>query len=131
MKNCKKLLLLFVLLGVTVMLSGCSNFSSVKKAMTNDGWEYVEKEDANSQKITAELSEGNISVTVHTFKKGILGFAVVLEFGSTKDLEKAFSEEGSATLKGLITDFQKSEYVNGNCVLITLSPDALSSFKKA
>ncbi|MBQ5801191.1 MAG: hypothetical protein IIW20_04825, partial [Clostridia bacterium] len=91
-----------------------------------NGYTYVElDEDDNTVKtLTAELEEGEISCTVHMFSKNgtlLPSIALVLEFGSDKELMKAFAEDGSETLKGLIKDAQNSEYVNGNCVLFPIS----------
>jgi hypothetical protein len=46
---------------------------------------------------------------------------MILEFKSDKELAKAFAEDGSETLKGMIKDAQNSEYVRDNCVLIALT----------
>ena len=54
-------------------------------------------------------------------------WAFVLEFKSDAELQKAFEENGSATLKGLITDAQNSDYVNGNCILL---PSILDNSEK-
>ena len=119
---------------VCVMLLAClvscgSAFGKIKKNFEDAGYTY-QSEDANgdstAKTITAELEEGNLDCTVHVFKgdKGFLGtdvYAMVLEFKSDKELAKAFSEEGSETLKGMIKDAQNSEYVRDNCVLIALT----------
>lgn len=118
---------------VCVMLLAClvscgSAFGKIKKNFEDAGYTY-QSEDANgdstAKTITAELEEGNLDCTVHVFKgEGALGipvYAMVLEFKSDKELAKAFSEEGSETLKGMIKDAQNSEYVRDNCVLIALT----------
>ncbi len=114
-----------------------STFNSIKKNFEKEGYTYVESgDDATANTIAAELEDGELSCTVHVFKNeggflaSLLGSAVVLEFESDKALAKAFEEDGSATLKGLIKDAQESEYVNGNCVLITINPEALEIFNK-
>jgi len=119
---------------VCVMLLAClvscgSAFGKIKKNFEDAGYTYVSEDaDGNStaKTITAELEDGNLDCTVHVFKgdKGFLGtdvYAMVLEFKSDKELAKAFSEEGSETLKGMIKDAQNSEYVRDNCVLIALT----------
>lgn len=118
---------------VCVMLLAClvscgSAFGKIKKNFEDAGYIY-QSEDANgdstAKTITAELEEGNLDCTVHVFKGegafGIPVYAMVLEFKSDKELAKAFSEEGSETLKGMIKDAQNSEYVRDNCVLIALT----------
>ena len=74
----------------------------------------------------AELEEGEVSVTVHVFKKSdsILNYAIILEFGSKGDIEKSLEE--SETLKGFVKDIQKSSLVRDNCVLIPLGLEASS-----
>jgi ABC-type molybdate transport system substrate-binding protein len=118
---------------VCVMLLAClvscgSAFGKIKKNFEDAGYTY-QSEDANgdstAKTITAELEEGNLDCTVHVFKgEGAFGvpvYAMVLEFKSDKELAKAFAEEGSETLKGLIKDAQNSEYVRDNCVLVALT----------
>ena len=56
-----------------------------------------------------------------------LSTAIVWEFSSSSDLMAAIEE--SETLKGLIKDAQNSDYVNGNCVLTTINPEAVEIFK--
>lgn len=122
-----------LLVAVTIMLVSCSSFNKIKGNFEDAGYKLVEN-DEQTNKITAELEEGNISCTAHLFQKeadlGDLGSivgdlvkynALVLEFNSDADLEKALSEDGSATLKGFVQDLQKSELVNGNCLLVPLS----------
>lgn len=131
MKKMTKLLAvaLVAIMLLTTLVSCGSAFGKIKKNFEEAGYTYVSKDaDGNStaQTITAELEEGNLNCTVHVFKgdKGFLGadvYAMVLEFKSDKELAKAFSEEGSETLKGMIKDAQNSEYVRDNCVLIALT----------
>jgi hypothetical protein len=63
--------------------------------------------------------------------ESLLKTVVVLEFESDDDLTKAIAEDGSETLKGLLKDVQKSEYVNGNCLLVTIDPTAKEIFSRA
>lgn len=113
---------------LTTLVSCGSAFGKIKKNFEDAGYTYIsESDDGTAKTIAAELKEGNLECTVHFFKgegKGLLGvdvFAMVLEFSSDKELAKAFEENGSATLKGLIKDAQESEYVRDNCVLIALT----------
>lgn len=132
MKTMTKLMA-FALVAVmllTSLVSCGSAFGKIKKNFENAGYTYVSEDangDSTAKTITAELEKGNLDCTVHMFKgenKGLLGadvYAMVLEFKSDKELAKAFSEEGSETLKGMIKDAQNSEYVRDNCVLIALT----------
>lgn len=113
---------------LTTLVSCGSSFGKIKKNFEDAGYTYIsESDDGTAKTIAAELKEGNLECTVHFFKgegKGLLGvdvFAMVLEFSSDKELAKAFEENGSATLKGLIKDAQESEYVRDNCVLVALT----------
>lgn len=130
MKKMTKLLAiaLVAIMLLTTLVSCGSAFGKIKKNFEDAGYTY-QSEDANgdstAKTITAELEEGNLDCTVHVFKGegafGIPVYAMVLEFKSDKELAKAFSEEGSETLKGMIKDAQNSEYVRDNCVLIALT----------
>ena len=138
MKNLTKIIS-FVLLSVMVLsLVSCASFSGIKSNFEKHGYVYVENGEDNSlfTKINEELQSGEIPCTFHLFKyegtdededKGFLGglldditnavdYCGVIEFGSSKELEAAL--EKSAALSGLVKDAQKSEFVNGNCVLI-------------
>ncbi len=133
-----------VLLLVTmifVMVSCGSSFGTIKKNFTDAGYTYVQSsEDSKALTVTAELEKSSISCTAHFFKTtdAVTGlvpvYCMVLEFGSSEDLQKAISEDGSATLRGMITDAQKSRYVRGNCILVPLSltkvDDMINTFNK-
>ena len=113
---------------LTTLVSCGSSLGKIKKNFEDAGYTYISESDNGTAKtIAAELKEGNLECTVHFFKgegKGLLGvdvFAMVLEFKSDKERAKAFEENGSATLKGLIKDAQESEYVRDNCVLVALT----------
>ena len=133
-KTVKIVSMAFLLVAVTVILVSCSSFNKIKGNFEDAGYKLVENDDETNN-ITAELENGNISCTAHLFQKdadlgdldSIVGNlvkynALVLEFKSDADLEKALSEDGSETLKGLVKDIQKSKLVNGNCLLVPLSP---------
>ena len=130
MKKMTKLLALALVavMLLTTLVSCGSSFGKIKKNFEDAGYTYIsENDDSKAKTIAAELEEGNLECTVHFFKgdgKGLLGvdvFAMVLEFKSDKELAKAFAEDGSETLKGMIKDAQNSEYVRDNCVLIALT----------
>ena len=135
--------LLAVMVLSCVACSGGSSFGKIKADFEANGYVYVENDEGSSifDAFTADLEEGEISCTLHLFKaetkkeddddgdKSIfdqIGDAVgdimnavdycgVIEFASDKELKKALEE--SETLKGMISDAQKSDVVNGNCVL--------------
>ena len=130
MKLFKKLLLMFIVTLFTLGLTACSKFGSIKREFKEEGWEYIQNEDGGSivKAIVAELENGELTINVHVFKKG-LSSAVVIEFGSSKELYKAI--DSSETLKGFLKDIQDSDYVNDNCVLLTLNEKALDIFEDA
>lgn len=133
-KTVKIVSMALLLVAVMVMLVSCSSFKKIKGNFEDAGYTLVENND-EANTITAELEEGNISCTAHLFqKKGdLLTYnALILEFKSDEDLNKALSE--SETLKGLVKDLQNSELVNGNCLLVPLSllkaEEMIDIFKK-
>ena len=133
-KTVKIVSMALLLVAVMVMLVSCSSFKKIKGNFEDAGYTLVENND-EANTITAELEEGNISCTAHLFqKKGdLLTYnALILEFKSDEDLNKALSE--SETLKGLVKDLQNSELINGNCLLVPLSllkaEEMIDIFKK-
>jgi hypothetical protein len=117
-------ILAFVLLSVMVLsLVACSTYGAILKNFEEAGYTEIKDDDNSSVKtITAELEKGDLTCDVHFLRKedGILNTrnVIILEFSSEKELLEAVEE--SETLKGLIKDAQKSEFVNGNCVLLPL-----------
>lgn len=133
MKNAIKVLALSMVVVLSVlMLVSCSSYGKIESAFKKADYTLKGEETG-----TIETEDGVITYTIHTFQKegeGLLGgitqalsTAVVWEFSSSADLAAALEE--SETLKGIIKDLQNSDYVNGNCVLTTVNPDALEIFK--
>lgn len=118
--------LLAVMLLLTLVSCG-SAFGKIKKNFEDAEYTYVsEDDDGNStaKAIAGELEGGEFNCTFHFFKKDGLIFdkyCMVLEFESDKELKKALEDDGSSTLKGIISDIQESKLVRDNCVLIPLS----------
>ena len=133
MKNLIKVLALSMVVVLSVlMLVSCSSYGKIESAFKKADYTLKGEETG-----TIKTENGVITYTIHTFQKegeGLLGgltqalsTAVVWEFSSSADLAAALEE--SETLKGIIKDLQNSDYVNGNCVLTTVNPDALEIFK--
>ena len=133
MKNVIKVLALSMVVVLSVlMLVSCSSYGKIESAFKKADYTLKGEETG-----TIKTENGVITYTIHTFQKegeGLLGgltqalsTAVVWEFSSSADLAAALEE--SETLKGIIKDLQNSDYVNGNCVLTTVNPDALEIFK--
>lgn len=132
----KKLIkvLAVALVGALAVLSlaacGSSTYGKIKSAFEKEG--YKESEDFKSimAPIEKQLEDADLSVTIHILGKDITKVAMILEFKSSKELDKQLSD--NETLKGMIKDAQKSNLVNGNCLLIpTLSSEIMDIFKNA
>lgn len=113
----------FMMLAVMLVsaLASCSSYGKISKNFEEAGYSEVEF-DEDTNKITAELKEAEISCTAHLWQKkeyGITFNALVLEFGSEGDIDEAINE--SETIKGFLKDLQQSEFVRDNCLLVPLS----------
>lgn len=117
----KKVLSLLVLSFFVFTLVGCSNFNGIKDDFIDAGYTYDEEANQDIQDLITEFEEKNITVTPHLFKK-TLNLAIILEFKSIKEMNEQISE--SETLKGLLKDIQKSDFVRGNCLLIPIGINA-------
>lgn len=113
----KRVFILAVSLFTLIILAGCTSFYGIKSDFEKAGYTYSEEAKQYIDDVMNEFEEKEIIVTPHVFTKG-LNIAIILEFESTKELEEQI--ENSETLKGLLKDFQKSDFVRGNCVLIPI-----------
>ena len=114
-----------------LLFTGCSSFGAIKKAFEGAEYKYSQNVSASYSYLTDEAEEMGISVTMHSFTKG-LNLAIVIEFGSTKDLLQYVAE--SEELKTLIKDLNETDFVNMNCVLVPvgLNPsEMIELFKNA
>ena len=135
------LAMLLVLASVLTLASCGSTFGTIKANFEKAGYEL--KADAEK---TIELTtdDGKLSVTVHTFQlkkqetgsglgdliggiASLASTAIVYEFGSDADLAKALAE--NEDVMNAIKDAQESDLVNGNCLLMTINPEAVEIFK--
>ena len=73
------------------------------------------------------LDEQGANVCHVHFASKTASHALIFEFNSTKDMEEQINK--SETLKGIIKDLQKSDLVNGNCCIVSISPEALKIFR--
>lgn len=132
---------LFAALLATLVLSlvSCSSYNGIEKNFTKNGYSVVDlSEESNStaNTIVTDLDDMEVSFTTHLLKKDgtIGGFVLILEFSASEDIDKVLDEEGSETLRGLLKDMQKSDYVNGNCLLVPLTllyvDEAVELFKQ-
>lgn len=132
----KSLFLTCVTLLVAMMLlfCGCSTYGSVKSAFEREGYTESENIEAYQDKIYDALnakSEEEVDkiCKVHLLVKDTIKVALILEFDSNDKMNEQINE--SDTLKGLIKDAQKSDYVSGTCILLFYTPltDGLNIFK--
>lgn len=125
---------MLLLLTMVLSLASCSSFGTIKGNFEKAGYELDSKAEST---LSLKTNDGEVSVTVHKFNKksdgGVLdsivsavSTAIVYEFGSDADLQKAMSE--NEKLMDTFKEAQKSDYINGNCVLMTLNPDAVKIF---
>ena len=131
-KTVKFIALMTALVLCALALVSCSSFSSIKSNFEKYGYTLSENSETGSFAVDGK----ELSYTIHTFKKegeGILGgitsalsTAIVWEFASNADLNTAIEE--NEQIKALLSDAEKSRFVNGNCILMTINPDAVKIF---
>ena len=132
--------LALVLATLVVLLVSCAtSFGGIRANFEKHNYELKSSEPGK-----IEYDGKVLNYTVHTFqlKKNdsgnffedigsiigsLVSTAVVWEFSSNADLNAAL--EQSDTLKGLLNDAQQSDFVNGNCVLLTANTNAIKIFK--
>ena len=136
--------LVLALVLCTLALVSCSTFGSIKSNFEGAGYTLITADKDTTGEI--KLENGTITYTIHTFTKksenaendNLLGdiidgiteaasTAIVWECASEGDLEKAI--EANADIKAILDGAQKSDFVNGNCILMTLNPSAVKVFK--
>ncbi|MBQ8859177.1 MAG: hypothetical protein IJ012_05245 [Clostridia bacterium] len=127
MKKIVSLVLSALLLCTLVLsLASCSTYNSIEKRFVNAGYEVVDTTDEDGNDFldfAHELEEGGeVSCTVHILKKDLVSAAIILEFGADKDaaarLDELLTEDD---YNNFIEADEKSDYLNGNCVLVPFS----------
>lgn len=143
-KTIKITALVLALVFCTLALVSCSTFGSIKSNFESNGYELKTEDKDTTGEI--KLEDGTIAYTIHTFQlkqekdedagildqiggaiAGALSTAIVWEFSSEGDLKKAMEE--NEEIKAILKDAQESDFVNGNCILMTINPDAVKIFK--
>ena len=133
MKKTVKIVALAMALVLSALaLVSCSTFGSIQKNFEKNG--YALQGEGTEGSFTHDDKE--IAYTIYTFKKdgegllgavtGALSTAVVWEFSSDADLAEAI--ENNEDIKAILKDADESRFVNGNCVLMTINPDAVKLF---
>ncbi len=138
MKKFYSFIVAALLVAVTLTLTGCSTYGGIQKAFEKAGYkvsEDVEKYASENKAAQEEAEKEGIRIYFHVFTKSttVAGLevpsdvVVIVEFDcSEKEMEE------SETFKGLVKDAQKSDQVNGNCVLVAyLDKAAVDIFKNA
>lgn len=133
MKTLKRITAGVLLLTMVVVLCACSTYPSIQKSFLDAGYKAVStSEDNTALSLEGKFEDVDLKVTTHLFKtEGLLGidvYALVVEFESEAALKAYMSddEETSATIKGFISDAQKADCVNGNCLLIPITITKIS-----
>lgn len=135
MKKASKILAAILSLTLLFTLVGCNKYGSVQKAFENEGFKQSETLEGILDDVKSYFEKEDMTVTPHVFTKGLTCTVVIFEFKSNADLDKAIEE--NETIKGLLKDLSKSDYVNGNCLcvpVVCVSPsakDVLKIFKNA
>lgn len=119
MKKLSRFLAAALCVCMALTLVGCNKYNAVLKAFEKEGFEASSTVDEIVNSLKASFEEDDIVVTPHVLHKSIAS-VLILEFSSTSDIDKAL--ENNETLKGLLKDMAKSDYVNGNCVCVPLMP---------
>ena len=132
--------LALVLATLAILLVSCgTSFGGIRANFEKHNYELKSSEPGK-----IEYDGKVLNYTIHTFqlKKNdsgnffedigsiigsLVSTAVVWEFSSNADLNAAL--EQNDTLKGLLESAQKTDFVNGNCVLLTVNTDAIKLFK--
>ena len=141
MKNTLKITaLVLALVTVLCLLVSCgTSFGGIRANFEKHNYELKSSEPGK-----IEYDGKVLNYTIHTFQvktdssgnifgdfigglTGLASTAIVWEFASNADLNAAL--EQNDTLKGLLESAQKTDFVNGNCVLLTANPEAIKLFK--
>ena len=126
----KKLgMILSALALVVVMIAtlcACSTYGSIKSAFKKEGYEEAEISQTYKDQVKSAVGEDYADkVEIHVLKKG-LNIAIIVEFKSKDDIVDAIGKENA---ENAYEELQKLDTVNGNCMIISISPDALKIFK--
>ncbi len=133
MKKLKKLaLVLTSALLVMVMAIGlvaCGKSNSIKKAFEKEGY-TVTTVNKDSNELTKSIFEGASEENKKILEKSELisvskglNAGVIIKFPSTKDLKEYAGDNYDKSVE--------SGLVNGECVLVSLSPEVVKIFKNA
>ena len=145
----KKLGMLFTAIALVLTMAflfcACSTYGGIKSAFKKEGYEEIEATAEQKEQIKSLVGDDYDSkVIFHVLQKqadenaGLLGqlnklsVAIIIEFKSNKDMEDSLkSQLGKDNVENVYEELQKLDTVNGNCTIISISPEALKIFKEA
>lgn len=140
----KKLIALALAVVMLLALVSCDKSSAVKKAFEKEGYKVetlnAENEDVKGI-LTLLLSEKQMEEVekyeiFYVSMDGVLNSgkkAVIIKFPAASDVEAFFTVEKDDGSKDT-SAYEKAEkdgWINGNCVIMTASPNCLNVFKEA
>ena len=109
-----------------------STWGSVKSAFKDEGYEIVDTTDEQKKQVADLVGEENANrADIHVVKKDF-NIAIIVEFKSNDDIVNALRKSENITdedIKAAYDKLQELPTVNGNCTIISLSPEALKIFK--
>ena len=107
-------------------LCACSSYGSIKSAFKKEGYEEAEVSETYKEQVKKVVGEDYADkVTIHILTKN-LSTAIIVEFKSKDDIVDAIGKENA---ENAYEELQKLDTVNGNCTIISISPEALKIFK--
>lgn len=139
-KSTKLSALLATLLCLLVCFCSCSTYGRVFKAFEKEGYYESDTVASYAEKVKNYLTytdeEGNEvepNVTLHVVYKDVTHFAVIADYKTTKEMVEQY--ENSTDFKNLVNSLEKSDRINGTCVLLLestlLTHEILDIFKNA
>ncbi len=120
-----------VLAALLVGLCACANtFGPIKSALEDKGYQEIELKDEYKDQVKELYGDAGERATVHVFQKSILETALIVEFKSNDDLVEALRDRlTEEEIEDAYNALQKLDIVNGNCVIVSVAPEALAAFK--
>lgn len=133
----RKLVTIFTSLALVAVLlatlCACgSAWGSIKSAFKDEGYVVTDTTDAQKKQVADLVGEENANrADIHVLTKG-LSFAIIIEFKSNDDIVNALRENENIDdedIQAAYDKLQELSTVNGNCTIISISPEALNIFK--
>ncbi len=134
-KTLKTLLVLLTAALLVFSLASCDKSGSIKKAFEKEGYEIstVDAEDPTVQLLLSKDQLEDVKdYEIIVAKKG-LASAIIIKFPGSGDVKDFYTTEDKDGKKDTskYEEAKEDGYINGNCVIITLSENAVEIFEKA